>query len=144
MTPEEIYKKKAEAVTKADKLSAADHLEAAAKLLRAEAGQSKELVGIAAIKAAKLAGRQRGAAMFSAIGKAKQDAFNAALADGGWKLQQKFESVGMEHYIIPSNPAYKMVVSKGKFRVYVGGEVTKDWTDTKHLQDWVDSKKKKK
>jgi hypothetical protein len=143
MTPAEIIKQQAAAVTGFNKLTAAEHLEAAAKLLREEAGQSKEIVGIAALRAAKLAGRQRGAAMFNAIGKAKQDAFNAALADGGWKLMQKFDAQGMEYYHIPNKPGHTLVIKKDKFQVYVGGEVTLAWSDTKNLQAWVDSKKKK-
>jgi hypothetical protein len=142
MTPAEIIKQQAAAVTGFNKLSAAEHLEAAAKLLREEAGP-KEVVGIAALKAAKFAARSKGQSVVKAYGQFKQDQVTNALADGGWKLTQKFEAQGMEYYHIPNKPGHTLVIKKDKFQVYVGGEVTLGWSDTKNLQAWVDSKKKK-
>lgn len=143
MTPEEIIRKQAAAVTGFNKLKAAEHLEAAAKLLREEAGGKQGLTGIAFIKASKEAARRKGAAVFSAMGKEKQDQFNKALADGGWKHTATFESNGVQYYAKPGVPGSKLVILKGQFREYAGDTMLCDWTDTKHLQSWVDKKKKK-
>jgi hypothetical protein len=142
MTPEEIIRKQAAAVTGFNKLKAAEHLEAAAKLLREEAGQ-KEVTGIAFINARKEEGRKRAAGIFNAMGKAKQDAFNKAITDGGFKLRQKFDAEGIEHYYMPHNPGRTLTIKKGEFRVSDCGSPVTGWTDTKHLQAWVEKQKKK-
>lgn len=143
MTPEEIYKKKAEAVTGHDKMTMADHYEAIAKMLRKEAGQEKQSNPVAELRAWKEKARARGAAVFNAIGKEKQDQFNKALADGGWKHTATFAEHGIEQYAKPQVPGTRLLVKNGKFREYAGDTMLCDWTDTKYLQSWVDSKKKK-
>jgi hypothetical protein len=143
MTPAEIIKQQAAAVTGFNKLTAAEHLEAAAKLLREEAGQPKELTGIAYIKACKEKARAKGAAAFTAMGKFKQDQINNALADGGWVHVQTFAADDTQHYCRKGVQGSKLIISNGKFRVMAADTIICDWRDTKHLQAWVDSQKKK-
>lgn len=142
MTPEEIIRKQAAAVTGFNKLKAAEHLEAAAKLLREEAGQ-KEVTGIAFISARKEAGRKRAAGIFNAIGKAKQDAFNKAIADGGWKHTATFDNNGSQYYSKPNVPGAKLVVQNGKFRAYAADTALCNWTDIKYFPEWIEKQKKK-
>lgn len=140
MTPQELIKKQAEAVTGFNKLTAAEHLEAAAKLLRQEAGQEKS--GMQEFREWKQRARAKGAAAFNAMGKAKQDAFNKAIADGGWKHTATFDNNGAQYYAKPGVPGTKLLVMNGKFREYAGDTMLCDWTDTKYLQSWFDKKKK--
>jgi hypothetical protein len=140
MTPQEIIKKQAEAVTGFNKLSAAEHLEAAAKLLRQEAKQEKH--PIQEFREWKERARSKGAAAFNAMGKAKQDAVNNALTGAGWKHTATFDNNGAQYYAKPGVPGTKLVIVNGKFREYAGDTTLCDWTDTKYLQAWVDKKKK--
>lgn len=142
MTPAEIIRAQAEKVTGFNKLTMADHYEAIAKMLREEAGQEKKS-GMAEFREWKEKARAKGAAVFNAMGKEKQDKFNKALADGGWKHTATFAEHGIEQYAKPQVPGTRLLVKNGKFREYAGDTMLCDWTDTKHLQSWVDSKKKK-
>lgn len=143
MTPAEIYKQKAEAVTGQDKLTMADHYEAIAKMLRKEAGEVKQESFAAFIRKKKEAGRAKGAAVFNAMGKDKQEQVKKALEDGGWKHTATFDANGSQYYAKPGVPGTKLLIMNGKFREYAGDTMLCDWTDTKFLQSWVDSKKKK-
>lgn len=142
MTPAELIKAQAEKVTGFDKLTMADHYEAIAKMLRKEAGEVKSNP-VAELRAWKEKAREKGAAAFSAMGKMKQDQFNKALEDGGWKHTATFAEHGIEQYAKPKVPGTRLLVKNGKFREYAGDTMLCDWTDTKYLQSWVDSKKKK-
>lgn len=142
MTPAEIIKKQISATTGFDKLSAAEHLEAAAKLLRKEAGQEKTNP-VAELRAWKEKARAKGAAVFSAMGKAKQDEVNKALADNGWKHQQTFAANGMQHFIKPNVAGTKLVIHNGKFKLFAADMVICDWTDTKYMKAFFDNQKKK-
>ncbi len=143
MKPDEIIRKQAEAVTGFDKMTLADHMEAAAKLLRAEAkedGAKKAMAEFKAIVQRKKAGPERYAA---AMSKDRMEQFNKALEDGGWKMQSIFAETGDQYYVRPGIAGSKLVVHNGKFRVYAADNIIQDWTETKFLQNFVDSQKKK-
>jgi hypothetical protein len=141
MTPAEIIKQQAEKITGFDKLSAAEHLEAAAKLLRGEAAKRNNPV--AELRAWKEQARAKGAGVFAAIAKDRQDKVNNALADGGWSHLVTFEANGMQHFVKPNVQGTKLVIMNGKFKVFAADTVICDWTETKYLQSWVDKQKKK-
>lgn len=143
MTPEEIIRKQAEAVTGFDKMKAADHLEAAAKLLRKEAKEAGAKQSMAEFKADKERRRSRVDRMAAALTKHHNEKFQKALEAGGWKHQSTFAETGIQYYIRPGVAGSKLVVHNGKFRVYAADTLIQDWTDTKFLQTFVDSQKKK-
>lgn len=90
MTPQEIYKKKAEAVTGHDKMTMADHYEAIAKMLRGEAAEDAKANSIKAvfaeIKQKKAKSAERMVAGFNAMKKAQ---INDAFAGSDWVLMKE-------------------------------------------------------
>lgn len=143
-TIDDILKRQAAAVTGSDKLKAAEHLEAAAKLLRQEAGQTQK-VSFAIIKKANIDAREKRLAAFGDANiKRHQEKIDTALANGGFKHVQTFSETGEQVYCIPGKNGLRLSIKKGKFSVVAGGELICEPLPTDYLPAWVEKYKKQR
>lgn len=110
-----------------DKISAADHLEAAAKLLRAEAGKPGNF--IADIREAKK-NRLEKFSQNVIAGEAKE--LDENMRVNGWLLGQTIEKTGVRIYGRKDMPDYKVQVKNGTFSILHKGDVQ---TAGIHLKD---------
>jgi hypothetical protein len=141
MTPQEIIRQQAEAVTGFSKLSAAEHLEAAAALLRKEATQDQKQVVKQAFAAAKepaKRGRERFIAGFRGM---REGQVKSAFAGSDWVKMKEGDGVatycrkGMGHLYIN--------VKGDEFSV-TEGETTGQYALVSNLAAFISEEKKKR
>lgn len=141
MTPAEIIKKQAEAVTGFSKLSAAEHLEAAAKILRGESAEDAKANSIKAvfaeIKQKKAKGLQRMTAGFNAM---KQGQINDAFAGSDWVLMKESPE-GVKTYCRKGRGHLYINIRGDQFSV-TEGETTGRYSLVSNLAAFVAHEKK--
>lgn len=141
MTPAEIIRKQAEAVTGFSKLSAAEHLEAAAKLLRGEAAEDAKKQGVkeffAEAKQKKARGLERMTAGFNAM---KQGQIKDAFAGSDWVLMKESPE-GVKTYCRKGRGHLYINIRGDQFSV-TKGETTGQYTLVSNLAAFVANEKK--
>jgi hypothetical protein len=141
MTPAEIIKQRAEAVTGFDKMTMADHHEAIAKMLRKEAAQDQKQAAKQAFAAAKepaKRGRERFIAGFRGM---REGQVKSAFAGSDWVKMKEGDGVatycrkGMGHLYIN--------VKGDEFSV-TEGETTGQYALVSNLAAFISEEKKKR
>jgi hypothetical protein len=136
MTPAEIIKKQAEAVTGFNKLTAAEHLEAAAKLLRGESGQEKKESFAAFIRERKNKGINKAIAGFRGL---RNQQIEQAFAGSDWVKVK--ENNGVKTYC-RKGMAHLYINVKGSEFCVTEGEKTGAFTSVSSLGAFVEAEKK--
>jgi hypothetical protein len=134
-TVTEILAAQAKAVKNGkDKLSVADHLEAAAKLIRMEAATPKRGNFIQEL-------RDKKQARIEKFQQSVQASFiknlDADLKRGGWMLGRTEKETGIRHYGDPARPGCRMEVKGNKFSVFFHEEIKVDRQPVSFLDSFL-------
>jgi hypothetical protein len=134
-TVTEILAAQAKAVREGrDKLTVADHLEAAAKLIRMEAAAPKKTNFVQDLRDK----RKNQAEKFSKdVAAARTRDLDDRLKRGGWLLGQTETATGIRHYGDPKRPGLRMKIQGGKFSIHYHNELKIDKQELNYLDTFL-------
>jgi len=136
----DFFERAAAAKLSMDKLSAAQHLEAAAALLRKEAGKP---VAHNFRKEAMAKKESRLDKIFAAMASTRNEKIDQVLAPAGWKLSSVKSPDGSDVYYNTSKQGYQIYIKENKFSARIGNEIVQPKTELASLGEYIQRLNKK-